>query len=72
MVNQVHFSLLDYNSEALQLMQHTCDELNVSIISYNSLGQGLLTDGLTKQRFQVNKPAKMVRVESTMMENNNA
>jgi pyridoxine 4-dehydrogenase len=62
-VNQVHFSLLDYNSSSLQEMQKCCDELGVSIIAYNSLGQGLLTDGLDDIKFSQNKPAKMMRIQ---------
>mmetsp|Transcript_14495 Transcript_14495/g.31182 ORF Transcript_14495/g.31182 Transcript_14495/m.31182 type:complete len:435 (-) Transcript_14495:26-1330(-) len=61
-VNQVHFSLLDFNSPALQEMQRTCDELGVTIIAYNSLGQGLLTDNLTEEKFAGNKPAKMMGI----------
>jgi pyridoxine 4-dehydrogenase len=62
-LNQVHFSLLDYNSAALKEMQNTCDEYGVSIIAYNSLGQGLLTDTLTEEKFAVNKPAKMMQIQ---------
>ena len=61
-VNQVHYSLLDYNSPSLQEMQQTCDELGVSIIAYNSLGQGLLTDNLTREKFSGNKPSKMMHI----------
>ena len=43
-------------------MQATCDELDVSIIAYNSLGQGLLTDNLTEEKFNSNKPAKMIGI----------
>ena len=62
-VNQVHFSLLDYNSTALQEMQQCCDELGVSIIAYNSLGQGLLTDNMDEAKFSHNKPAHMMRIQ---------
>ncbi|KAL7500844.1 hypothetical protein ACHAWT_008761 [Skeletonema menzelii] len=62
-VNQVHFSLLDYYSTALQEMQRCCDELGVSIIAYNSLGQGLLTDNMDEVKFSHNKPAKMMRIQ---------
>jgi aryl-alcohol dehydrogenase-like predicted oxidoreductase len=62
-VNQVHFSLLDYNSSALQEMQVCCDELGVSIIAYNCLGQGLLTDNMDEVKFSKNKPAKMMRIQ---------
>jgi pyridoxine 4-dehydrogenase len=44
-------------------MQKCCDELGVSIIAYNSLGQGLLTDGLDDIKFSQNKPAKMMRIQ---------
>ena len=62
-LNQVHFSLLDYNSTALKEMQSTCDEYGVSIVAYNSLGQGLLTDTLTEEKFRNNKPAKMMHIQ---------
>lgn len=62
-VNQVNFSLLDFNSPALREMQRTCDELGVAIIAYNVLGQGLLTDNLTKEKFAANKPARMMGIE---------
>ena len=61
-LNQVHYSLLDYNSPALQQMQATCHDLGVSIVAYNSLGQGLLTDNLTPEKFASNKPAKMMNI----------
>ena len=61
-VNQVHYSLLDFNSPSLQEMQRTCEELNVSIIAYNTLGQGLLTDNLTEEKFKGNIPAKMMHI----------
>jgi len=60
--NQVHYSLLDYNSTALHEMEKTCRELGVTIIAYSPLGQGLLTDKLTHDSFQTNKPAKMFRL----------
>ncbi|KAL3786738.1 hypothetical protein HJC23_005301 [Cyclotella cryptica] len=62
-VNQVHFSLLDYSSAALREMQTTCNEYGVSIIAYNALGQGLLTDALTQEKFADNKPAKMLHIQ---------
>ncbi|KAL7544270.1 hypothetical protein ACHAWF_007650 [Thalassiosira exigua] len=62
-VNQVHYSLLDYDSDALKKMQKTCDELGVAIIAYNSLGQGLLCDNLTREKFTHNKPAKMMDIQ---------
>jgi len=60
----VHYSLLDFNSEALREMQKTCNELGVAIIAYNTIGQGLLTDKLTEDKFAGNLPARMLRIKS--------
>jgi len=46
-------------------MQSTCEEYGISIVAYNSLGQGLLTDTLTEQSFTMNKPSKMMRIQWT-------
>jgi len=62
-VNQVMFNLLDYNSPSLREMKRTCDELHVTIIAYSPFGQGLLADNLTEEAFEVNKPAKMMRLK---------
>jgi len=62
-LNQVHYSLLCYNSAALQEMEATCRELNVKIVAYSAMGQGLLTDNLTLEKWQTNKPAKMLRLQ---------
>jgi len=62
-LNQVHFSLLDYNSPALLEMATTCRELNVKIVAFSPIGQGLLTDKLTQDNFGSNRPAKMLRLE---------
>jgi aryl-alcohol dehydrogenase-like predicted oxidoreductase len=61
--NQVHYSLLDYNSAALQEMERACRELGVKIVAFSPIGQGLLTDGLTTDKWQHNKPAKMLRLK---------
>ncbi|GKY98708.1 hypothetical protein MPSEU_000827100 [Mayamaea pseudoterrestris] len=61
--NQVHYSLLDYNSKALQDMHTVCRELNVKVIGFSPIGQGLLTDGLTPASMEKNKPAKMLRLK---------
>lgn len=60
--NQVHYSLLDYNSTALRDMEATCRELNVAIVAFSPIGQGLLTENLTDEKFRTNKPAKMMRL----------
>jgi pyridoxine 4-dehydrogenase len=63
-VNQVHYSLLDYNSASLQEMERTCRELQVAIVGFSALGQGLLTDTLTPQSYQTNRMAKMLRLRN--------
>ena len=62
-VNQVHYSLLDYNSDNLQEMEAVCRELGVAIVGFSSIGQGLLTDGLTEEKWKTNRPAKMLRLK---------
>ena len=61
--NQVHYSLLDYNSQSLQEMQKVCQELNVTIVGFSPIGQGLLTENLTDEKWATNKPAKMLRLQ---------
>jgi len=61
--NQVHFSLLDYKSAALQKMETTCNRLNVKIIAFSPIGQGLLTDGLTTEKWKTIKPVRMLRLQ---------
>jgi aryl-alcohol dehydrogenase-like predicted oxidoreductase len=63
--NQVHYSLLDYNSSVLREMEETCRELGVTIVAFTPIGQGLLTDGLSPEKFASNKPAKMLRLDPT-------
>jgi aryl-alcohol dehydrogenase-like predicted oxidoreductase len=50
-VNQVMYNLLDYKSAELREMESTCRELGVTIVAYSPIGQGLLTDGLTPQKY---------------------
>jgi aryl-alcohol dehydrogenase-like predicted oxidoreductase len=61
--NQVHYSLLCYNSPALQEMETTCRKLNVKIVGFSPIGQGLLTDNLTLERYKSNRPAKMLHLQ---------
>ncbi len=62
-VNQVHYSLLDYNSKALQEMEKVCSEVGITIVAYSPIGQGLLTDGLNEESYSTNKPARMFRLQ---------
>ena len=67
-VNQVHYSLLDYNSQNLQDMERTCQELRVAIVGFSAIGQGLLTDTLTPESWDSNRPAKMLRLKYDQLE----
>ncbi|KNC74926.1 hypothetical protein SARC_12539, partial [Sphaeroforma arctica JP610] len=58
-VNQVMYNLLDYNSTELREMEKACNDLDVKIIAYSPIGQGLLTDSLTPEKLVKNRPAKM-------------
>lgn len=59
----MHYSLLDYNSSALREMQETCRSLDVKIVAFSPLGQGLLTDTLTPNTWKQNRPAKMLKLQ---------
>lgn len=45
-------------------MEQVCRELNVTIVAFSPIGQGLLTDKLTEENFKTNKAAKMMRFKS--------
>mmetsp|Transcript_30520 Transcript_30520/g.74897 ORF Transcript_30520/g.74897 Transcript_30520/m.74897 type:complete len:376 (+) Transcript_30520:214-1341(+) len=57
--NQILYSLLDYNSKALQEMQTVCGANDITIIGYSPVGQGLLVDALTQDKFEGIRMAKM-------------
>lgn len=59
--NQVLYSLLDYNSNALQRMLRVCQEHQITIVAYSVLGQGLLADSLTPERYGSIRATKMLR-----------
>lgn len=44
-------------------METVCNALGVKIVAYSPIGQGLLTDNLTFERWNTNRPAKMLRLE---------
>jgi len=66
--NQVHYSLLDYNSASLQEMERACKECNVKIVGFSPIGQGLLCDGLDVEKWNHNKAAKMMRLEYSSLQ----
>lgn len=57
--NQVMFNLLCFNSPELQEMWKTCQELDVKIVAFGTVGQGMLTDNLTNEKFAKIRLAKM-------------
>ncbi len=58
--NQVLFSLLDWNSAGLKRTLHACRAHGLRIVAYGVLGQGLLTDGLTRDRYPHIRAARML------------
>lgn len=60
--NQIMFNLLCYGSPALRETEAACRELGVTIIAYSPIGQGLLTQDLTKEKFRTIRVAKMAGV----------
>jgi pyridoxine 4-dehydrogenase len=57
----VLFSLLSYGSASLRRTERLCRERGIAIVAYNVLGQGLLTDRLTRANFSSFRAAKMFR-----------
>lgn len=44
-------------------METTCRELGVRIVAFSPIGQGILTDGMNSEKWDSNKPAKMLRLK---------
>lgn len=44
-------------------METACRELGVKIVAFSPIGQGLLTDGMNSEKWDSNKPAKMLRLQ---------
>jgi len=61
--HQVLFSLLSYNSDSLKAMERVCKKHGITIVSYSVLGQGLLTDNLTREKFANIRAVKMTGVK---------
>eukprot|EP00899_Mesostigma_viride_P022553 jgi/Mesvir1/3482/Mv11973-RA.1 len=49
--NQIMLNLLCYNSRKLRETEAACREAGVTIVAFCPVGQGLLTDTLTRERF---------------------
>ena len=43
-------------------MERVCRDNSITIVAYSVLGQGLLTDSLTREKFRTNRAAKMTGV----------
>eukprot|EP00934_Nitzschia_sp_Nitz4_P000322 Nitzschia sp. Nitz4//scaffold23_size168460//11093//12308//NITZ4_002201-RA/size168460-snap-gene-0.150-mRNA-1//-1//CDS//3329543581//322//frame0 len=61
--NQIMLNLLVWNSEKHQETVRVCQELKIQIIAYSPIGQGLLTDGLTEEKFAGIRAVKMTGVK---------
>jgi pyridoxine 4-dehydrogenase len=55
-------NLLVWQSEKHQETVRTCHELGIQIAAYSPIGQGLLTDDLTEQKFRTIRAVKMTGV----------
>ena len=60
--NQIMFNLLCFQSPELQETLRACQENHVQIIAYAPIGQGLLTQALTDEKFSRIRLAKMTRI----------
>ncbi len=61
--NQIMLNLLVWNSAKHQETVTTCRELGIQIIAYSPIGQGLLTDSLTEEKFAGIRAVKMTGVK---------
>ncbi|KAL3909398.1 MAG: hypothetical protein SGILL_008102 [Bacillariaceae sp.] len=60
--NQIMLNLLVWQSEKHQETVQTCHELGIQIAAYSPIGQGLLTDNLTQNKFRNIRAVKMTGV----------
>jgi aryl-alcohol dehydrogenase-like predicted oxidoreductase len=61
--NQIMLNLLVWQSEQHQETVRTCHELGITIVAYSPIGQGLLTDKLTPEKFETIRAVKMTGVK---------
>ncbi len=68
LVNQIQFNLLVAASSALKETVQACQENGLSVVGYSVLGQGLLTEGLTDQRWKKSVLAKRLKITREELE----
>jgi pyridoxine 4-dehydrogenase len=61
--NQIMLNLLVWQSAKHQETVQTCHELGIAIVAYSPIGQGLLTDHLTPEKFETIRAVKMTGVK---------
>jgi aryl-alcohol dehydrogenase-like predicted oxidoreductase len=61
--NQIMLNMLVWNSAKHQEAVRTCHELGIQIVAYSPIGQGLLTDSLTEDKFSSIRAVKMTGVK---------
>jgi pyridoxine 4-dehydrogenase len=61
--NQIMLNLLVWGSAKHQDTVRTCRDLGIQIVAYSPIGQGLLTDSLTEEKFAGIRAVKMTGVK---------
>lgn len=61
--NQIMLNLLVWNSSKHQETVQVCHALGIQIVAYSPIGQGLLTDNLTREKFDTIRAVKMTGVQ---------
>jgi pyridoxine 4-dehydrogenase len=61
--NQIMLNLLVWKSAKHRETVQVCHDLGIQIVAYSPIGQGLLTDGLTEEKFQGIRAVKMTGVK---------
>ncbi len=57
--NQIMFNLLVSGAPSVKEAVQTCNELGIAVVGYGALGQGLLSDGLTRNKARANRFARL-------------
>lgn len=61
--NQIMLNLLVWQSAKHRDTVKTCQELGIQVVAYSPIGQGLLTDNLTVEKFSTIRAVKMTGVK---------
>lgn len=68
LANQILMNPLCYASPRLGETLAACAELDVAVLGYGPVGQGLLSDGMSEERFASNRFARRIKLDRNELE----